>query len=204
MSATQRPKNLEYWFDFASTYSYLTSMRIVSICQKREIQLLWRPFLLGPLFKEQGWSTSPFNIYPAEGAYMWKEMERYSKRYGLSHYKKPSLFPRNGLLASRVSVAAQDAHWLGAFIQGVFRANFEEDRDIATKEEVSKLLEAVGADSKHWLSEAENNEVKLALRERTDRARSLGIFGAPSFIVNGELFWGDNRLEEACEWATSP
>lgn len=190
---------IEFWFDFASTYSYLTTMRIAGVCGARGIQVAWRPFLLGPIFKEQGWATSPFNIYPAEGNYMWKEMERHSRKYGLSAYRKPSAFPRNGLLAARISRAADWEPWLDEFIRRVFRINFEQDRDIADPVEIGGALRSVGVDPVPWLSLADSDRVKQGLRERTEQARSLGIFGAPSFVAAGELFWGDDRLEEACD-----
>jgi 2-hydroxychromene-2-carboxylate isomerase len=190
---------LEYWFDFASTYSYLTTMRIEEACAKRSIQIAWRPFLLGPLFKEQGWSTSPFNVYPAEGNYMWREMERHSRKYGLTQYRRPTGFPRNSLLAARIAVAAKDEPWLGQFIKKVFRLNFEQDKDISDRTHLIELLRKLGINADHWVSMADTDAVKMALRQRTEQARAWGIFGAPSFIAKNELFWGDDRLEEACD-----
>jgi 2-hydroxychromene-2-carboxylate isomerase len=194
--------SLEFWFDFASTYSYLTAMRIERVCAEKGIALSWRPFLLGPLFKQQGWSTSPFNVYPVEGKYMWKEMERHARKQGLIHYRKPSEFPRNSLLAARVAVAAQNERWLGDFIRQVFRAEFEQDLDIGNPKVISEILTSLGEPAERWLERAQSEETKSALRARTEEAQRKEIFGAPSFIAKGELFWGNDRLEEACEFLT--
>lgn len=199
--STRLPE-LEFWFDFASTYSYLTCMRIEKLCTEKQIRLRWRPFLLGPIFKDQGWNNSPFNIYPAEGNYMWKEMERHSRAYGLHSYRKPSQFPRVSLLGARIALVAQDEKWVGEFVRAVYRANFEKDQDISNKDVLSGILDNLGIDSTPWFAQAEEEKAKLNLRDQTERARSLGIFGAPSFTIGQELFWGDDRLEEALHFGS--
>src|SRR5690242_19394790 len=97
---------LEYWFEFASTYSHVASQRVEQLAGAAGVRVAWRPFLLGPIFKAQGWNTSPFNIYAAKGAYMWRDMERLCDKHGI-RFKKPTDFPRNGLLAARVATAAE-------------------------------------------------------------------------------------------------
>lgn len=196
---------LEFWFEFASTYSYLTAPRIAGEARRAGVSLAWRPFLLGPIFQSQGWNDSPFNIYPAKGRYMWRDLERRAARYGY-HFQKPSQFPRNGLRAARVAVAGQDEDWIGDFTARVYRANFEEDRNIAEHEELEKILTDLGLDAAAILSATESDDVKDRLRAQTEEAQALGIFGAPAFAVRkgggeAELFWGDDRLEEALEWA---
>lgn len=192
---------LEFWFDFASTYSYLTAMRAESECARLGIQLVWRPFLLGPIFNQQGWNNSPFIIYPAKGRYMWKEMERFTQSLGLSEFRKPSAFPRNGLMAARVALAAKNEKWQGEFIRQVFKAEFEHDLDIFEPTVIQNILSVVTDDASEWIARAQTAEVKQALREQTDWARTLEIFGAPSFIVGGELYWGNDRFEDACAFA---
>ncbi len=191
---------LQFWFEFASTYSYLSALRIEELAKVHNCKIEWKPFLLGPVFKAQNWNDSPFNIYPAKGNYMWKEMERFSKKYGF-FFRKPSRFPQNGLLAARIACAAQDTPWIADFVKQVYRANFEKDEDISQEPVLEKILRELHLNSKEIFDQANTELNKTQLRKQTDQALSLGIFGAPSFIANGELFWGNDRLEEALVFA---
>ena len=192
--------SLEFWFEFASTYSYLAAARIEALARAADVAVVWRPFLLGPIFKAQGWTDSPFNIYPVKGRYMWRDMERLCERYGLP-LRRPSQFPRNGLLAARVAMAGGDATWVPAFVRGAYRANFGEDRDIADPSVVTVLLHDAGAAADAVLALAASPTVKDQLRAQGERAHGLGLFGAPSFVTRSELFWGNDRLEDAIAWA---
>jgi 2-hydroxychromene-2-carboxylate isomerase len=188
-------QTLSFWFEFASTYSYLAASRVESEARARGVPLRWEPFLLGPIFAAQGWKDSPFNLYEVKGRYMWRDMERLCETLSLP-FRRPSVFPRSGLLAARVACAGQHEPWLPAFVRAVYRANFAEDREIATPETVGEILAAQGLPAEEWLSRASAPETKQRLREQTERAISVGIFGAPSFVVGTELFWGNDRLEQ--------
>ena len=192
--------HIEFWFDFASTYSYPAAMRIEQLAQGQEVPLVWRAFLLGPIFREQGWSDSPFKLYPAKGRYMWRDLERTCSSLGIG-FQRPSEFPRNGLLAARVACRYSDADWLPEFVHNVFRANFQHDQDIAASEVLEACLRPLGKDPVEVLEEAQSPESKARLREQTEAATRHGIFGAPSFVVGDELFWGNDRLEQALSWA---
>lgn len=189
--------DLEFWFDFGSTYSYLSALR----AEDADAPISWRPFLLGPIFHEQGWNDSPFNIYPAKGRYVWRDMERLCARDGIP-FSRPSRFPRNGLLAARVAclAGARSENWLPGFVRAVFRANFAEDREIGDPAEIRSILDDLGQPGADIITEAETPQNKQRLRDQTRRAGELGIFGAPSFVVGGELFWGSDRLEDALAW----
>jgi 2-hydroxychromene-2-carboxylate isomerase len=156
--------------------------------------------LLGPIFAGQGWRDSPFNIYPAKGRYMWRDLARTCERLGFV-LQRPTQFPRNGLLAARVATAAATAPWLADFVRGVYRANFAEDRDIAQPAVVGSVLTALGVDAEAWLGQASSEPVKQQLRAATDEAMAAGIFGAPTLRIGDELFWGNDRVEEAIAWA---
>lgn len=190
---------LQFWFEFASTYSYPAAFRIEALAQHAGIEIEWKPFLLGPIFAEQGWEDSPFNLYPAKGHYMWRDMERLCQHYGLP-FKQPSEFPRSGLLAARVALLCATEPWLPTFVHAIYRANFADDRNIADPELVGAILQALGQPSQVLIEQALSAENKRHLREQTEQASQLGIFGAPSVIVNGELFWGNDRLEDALAW----
>jgi len=192
---------LDFWFEFGSTYSYPAAMRIEALARSRDVSVSWRPFLLGPIFRAQGWDDSPFNIYPAKGRYMWRDLERVCAREGLP-FHHPSTFPRNGLLAARLSCRFSSEPWLPEFVRRVYLANFAEDRDISDVRVIESILQSLGQPSS-LVAEAELPEAKQQLRSQTEQAVSAGIFGAPSFIVDGELFWGNDRLESALSWAQS-
>ncbi|TGK04929.1 2-hydroxychromene-2-carboxylate isomerase [Leptospira semungkisensis] len=190
---------LSFWFEFSSTYSYLSVGRIKSVCEKEGIEFEWKPFLLGPIFKEQGMSDSPFNIYPAKGKYMWRDIERKTEKYGLP-FRKPDIFPRNGLKAARITTAFLDQPWIETFILEIYKLEFSQNVDISDKTALSDLLNSLGQNAEEVLLLSESTENKELLRKNTEEASKLGIFGAPSFIANGELFWGDDRLEDAIEF----
>ena len=200
-TGTGRP-TIEFWYEFASSYSYLSVMRIEALAAAAEVDVAWRPFLLGPVFMSLGWNDSPFNIYPPKGRYMWRDLERLCERYGL-RLKRPSVFPRNGLLAARVACLGQDQAWIGEFSRRVMQANFADDRDIGAEQVIAELLAGLPlpATAGALLAAACEPDGKEALRRQTERACQLGLFGAPSFVVAGELFWGNDRLEDALAWA---
>jgi 2-hydroxychromene-2-carboxylate isomerase len=195
--------DVEFWFEFGSTYSYLSVSSIEDAADAAGVSVRWEPFLLGPIFAEQGWDDSPFNLCPAKGRYMWRDMERLCANHGIP-FARPSRFPRSGLLAARVACLAGVASepWLPSFVRAVFRANFAEDREIGDAAQVGSILDSIGLPGERIVERAQAPENKLRLREQTRRAVGLGIFGAPSFVVDGELFWGNDRLENALAWAT--
>jgi len=189
-------EKLEFWFEFASTYSYVAAEEIEEKAAAARIEVVWRPFLLGPIFAEQGWRDSPFNLYPAKGAYMWRDIERLCQSKGIA-WRRPSAFPRNGLLAARVATALDGAEKLAAFVRAVYRANFSDDLDISDPSVLKEILRGLSLDAEATLNRANDESVKRLLRARTDEAKSRGVFGAPSFFAKEELFWGSDRLELA-------
>ncbi|MET0604959.1 MAG: 2-hydroxychromene-2-carboxylate isomerase [Beijerinckiaceae bacterium] len=197
---TARPK-LDFWFDFASSYSYLAAMRVDALAEEAGVEVQWRPFLLGPIFAAQGWTTSPFNLYPAKGKNMWRDMERQCAHAKLP-LKRPAPFPQNSLAAARVAVAGRDAGWIASFSRALFTAGFGQGLNIADDAVLTNAVRAAGADPNAAMAAARSEEAKGRLRADVELARSLGIYGAPSFITSdGELFWGNDRLEQALDWA---
>lgn len=174
-------------------------MRIDGLASSAGVEIEWRPFLLGPIFKSQGWDTSPFNIYEAKGRYMWRDIERLSAKYGI-HFRKPTVFPRNGVLASRVALASESQEWRSVFSKLVFIANFMEDRDISDEAVIVSILGSLGEEPVSIIRSALSEENKGRLRRATDGAIGRGIFGAPSFVAGDEIFWGNDRLEDALDW----
>ncbi len=192
---------IEFWYEFGSTYSYPAAMRIERLAGEAGVPLRWRPFLLGPILKEQGLNDSPFNIFAAKGRYMWRDLARVCEAEGLPLSLPPVSFPQNGLKAARIALAGEAQGWLPDFTRAVFLANFAEQKDIASEETLAAILSGLGVDAEAALAEAGTQAVKDRLRAQTEEASRRGIFGAPSFLIGDELFWGNDRLEAALAWA---
>ena len=192
---------LDFWFEFASTYSYPAAMRISPLAEAAGVAVRWRPFMLGPIFKEQGWTTSPFNLFPAKGRNMWRDLERTCGTLGLP-FVRPTTFPQNTLLAARVALVGLAEPWGEDYCRAIYRAEFAEGRTVEETETIAGVLTSLGLDASAVLDRAQSNENRSQLRAHTEEAQKLGIFGSPSFVTaDGELFWGNDRLEAALNWA---
>ena len=193
---------LEFWYEFASTYSYPAAMRVEEVAAARGVMLAWRPFLLGPLFfEQQGLRDSPFNVVQAKGDYMWRDLERVCQAEGLP-LQRPSEFPRNTLLPARLALVGAEQGWIAPFSRAVYTANFAQDQDIADEAVLRPLLAQVGADPDAALAAAASAPVKAALKANVEDAKGRGLFGAPSFLTaEGDLYWGNDRLEQAVDAA---
>lgn len=176
-------------------------MRIASLAETSCITVRWRPFMLGPIFKAQGWATSPFNLYPAKGRNMWRDLERVCAALELP-FTRPNPFPQNSLLAARTALVALAGNWGESYCRAIYRAEFGEGRNIEKGDAIGEVLKSLGQDVHAVLEQAQSTKVKSQLREQTEEAQRLGIFGSPSFVTaGGELFWGNDRLEAALDWA---
>jgi 2-hydroxychromene-2-carboxylate isomerase len=191
---------LDFWFEFGSNYSYLSVMRIEDEAARGGVAIRWRPFLLGPIFRSFGWETSPFVLQKQKGDYVWKDMARQCAKYGLP-WQRPSTFPRSAILPHRVALLGAEASWMGAFCRAVMQLNFALDRDVDAAAVVGEVLKGLGLPAEDLIAQAQSDENKLRLRRQTEAAAALGIFGAPTFMVGDEMFWGNDRLDEALSWA---
>jgi 2-hydroxychromene-2-carboxylate isomerase len=192
---------IDFWYDFASTYSYLAAMRAEAVAKAAGVALHWRPFLLGPIFKSHGMDTSPFNIYPVKGRYSVRDLERLAERQGLPKFHLPVPFPANSLLASRAALALSGEARPG-FSRAVYLAEFADGRDISDRGTIGDLLSKLGHDADAVLAKTGEQAIKDKLRTETEEAAKQGIFGAPNFVTeDGEHFWGNDRLEQAIDWA---
>ena len=193
--------HLDFWFEFASTYTYPAAMRIDRAAAERGVTVRWRPFLLGPIFASFGWRDSPFNLQAGKGRYMWRDLERLCRRDGLP-FVRPDPFPQHSVLAARVALVVLTYEWGPDFCRRVFHAEFGEGRQIADREVLTTLLHEYATTPEQVLVDAESAGNKDRLRGQTEEAQRLGIFGAPSFTTpDGELFWGADRLDDALDWA---
>jgi 2-hydroxychromene-2-carboxylate isomerase len=200
MQHTAPPREIEFWFELGSNYSYLSALRIPQLAERAGVAIRWQPFLLGPIFASFGWSTSPFVLQPQKGAYVWNDMRRQCAKYGLP-WQRPSVFPRAAVLPTRVALHGAGEPWIADFVKAIMLANFAHDEDIASEAKVLEALGALGLPATAIVAECQNEANKPKLREQTDRAKALGIFGAPTFFVGTEMFWGNDRLDDALELA---
>lgn len=193
---------LDFWFDFASTYSYPAAMRVQAVASTAGVKVTFRPFLLGPIFKAQGWTTSPFNLFPAKGRNMWRDLERICAELSLPPIRRPEPFPQNSILAARVALIALAHPWGEEFCRAVFSAEFADGQRIDDPETMAAVLSKLNVAPAAVLAAALADDNKARLRVQTEEAQKLGLFGAPSFTTaDGELFWGNDRLEQALAWA---
>jgi 2-hydroxychromene-2-carboxylate isomerase len=192
---------LDFFLELASTYSYPAAMRIGTLASSAGVSVRWRPFLLGPTLKARGLDTSPFNLFPNKGRYMWRDMERVAAALRLP-FQRPDPFPQSSLLAARVAQVGLLADWGEAFCRSVYMAEFGAGRSIADQATIADLLCGLELAPEPILARAQSDEIKAKLRAETDAAQRLGVFGAPTFVTgDGELFWGNDRLEQALAWA---
>lgn len=203
-------RTLDFWVEFASTYTYLAAQRIASVAEAAGVSVRWRPFLLAPIFGAQGWTTSPFNIYPTKGAFMFRDLARRCEAHGLPFAAEQiAMLPVNSVPAARLALAALESTARGPELcRAICRAHWGDGRDISSAEVLAEVVAAAGFDVDALSAAAASDAVRPLLRGNTEEAQRRGIFGAPSFTIGAEgegqeLFWGDDQLEDAVAWAAT-
>ncbi len=192
--------SIEFWFEYGSTYTYLSVVRIGEMAAARSIDVAWKPFLLMPILAEDGMPDGPFLPFPKRTAYMWRDLERRAEEHGVP-YRRPSVYPPHTLLTARIGLIAADGGWCEDFTRETFRRHWTEDITIGSDENIRGSLTAVGRNPDDVLARAQSDANKAALKAQTAAASERGIFGSPSFLIGSELFWGDDRLEAALAYA---
>ena len=190
---------IDFWFSIGSTYSYLTVMRLSDVGRASGVDIHWRPFNVRHVMIEQ--NNIPFKDKPVKTAYMWRDIERRAERYGLSP-KIPAPYPLPGLvLANLVATVGREEGWLEKYVVATYRRWFEKGEPAGEEPNISASLGEIGCDPQRVLAAAQSERVTSALASATEEAMELGVFGSPTFVVDGEVFWGDDRLEDALAWA---
>lgn len=192
---------LDFWYDFASTYSFLSALRIAPLAEAEGVTVRWRPFLLGPIFQSQNMTTSPFVTFPLKGKHMWRDMERLAAEMKIG-FRRPAIFPQNSLLAARVAMAGMEQGWGEDFTRAIYLAEFSDGKTISEQSVIADVLGKLKLPVDATLTHAQSDDNKSKLRMQTEHAQKLELFGAPSFTTaDGEIFWGNDRLEQALRWA---
>jgi 2-hydroxychromene-2-carboxylate isomerase len=192
------PKSIDFWFTMGSTYSYLTVMRLAGVEAQTGVAFRWRPFHLLTLLQEM--RHVPFADKPAKASYMWRDITRRAQKYGIP-VKTPAPYPvRHSITANRVAVLGLQEGWGKSFIRAAYRRWLELGQETGAEPNLSASLAEVGQRPERVLSAANSDEICRVLESETDEARRLEIFGSPTFALAGELFWGDDRLDDALEW----
>jgi 2-hydroxychromene-2-carboxylate isomerase len=191
-------KTVEFFFDLGSPATYLAYTQLPKICEQTDSQLIYRPMLLGGVFKATG-NASPITV-PAKGRYMFQDLDRYAKRYGVPLKFNPH-FPINTLMLMRAVTGMQLRHpeRFQAFINCLFHALWVEGRSLDDPATVAAVLTQNGFDPNEVLALTADEDVKAALKENTEEAVQRGVFGAPSMFVEGQLFFGQDRLDFVLE-----
>jgi len=184
-------RSIEFFWDAASPYTYLAATQIEALAARAGAGLVWRPFLLGKVFEATG-NRMPAAV-PAKARHLFSDVQRWSQHYGVP-VAFPKVFPVNSVLALRAGLAAAAQGQGAAFALGVMRAYWVDGADIGQPQAVSAVATALGLDGAALLSQAQEQPVKDQLRANTEEAVKRGAFGAPTFFVGEQMFWGNDRL----------
>lgn len=184
-------KKVEFFFDVGSPASYLAWTQLESMAQRTNAKIIWRPMLLGAVFQATG-NASPAAV-PAKGAYMPKDLKRFSNIYEVPFNFNP-FFPLNTMHLMRGATAYLEEPEFQPYLAAIFNALWSEQLNMESPKVVAEVLTKAGIDVTDFMARISETEVKERLKDTTEEAVARGVFGAPSFFVNGEMFFGQDRL----------
>lgn len=191
-------RRIDFWFTMGSTYTYLSAMRLPDVARAAGVSFRWRPFHLAVLLKET--NHIPFADKPAKSAHMWRDIERRAAMHGIPA-RLPAPYPlANTERANLVAIVGMREGWGVDYVRAAYRRWFQHGEENGSDANLAASLSEVGQEPARVLTLAAGEAARTELAAETDAARAAGLFGAPSFTVGGELFWGDDRLEDALDW----
>lgn len=194
---------IDFYFDFSSPYAYLGSTRIEAVAEKHNRTVNWQPILLGAIFKVSG--QAPLTSYPLKGDYALHDFNRAAREHKVP-YKFPDPFPIGAVAASRTccwlksSADASVKDKLSPFVHSAFKAYYVDGRNISELDEVLAIAQSVGIDKEALALGLTDQSIKDALKKAVEQAIEIGVFGAPTSVVDGEMFWGSDRIEQIDRW----
>ena len=190
---------IDFWYSIGSTYSYLSVMRLPDLAKAAEVEFRWRPFDVRHIMFEQ--NNIPFRNKPVKTAYMWRDIERRAENYGLRPLV-PVPYPlRELVFANQVAILGTEEGWAEDYTRATYRRWFEAGQPPGEEPNLSQSLAEIGKDPDRVTQAARSDRVAKALERVTAEAMGLGIFGSPTFAVGSEIFWGDDRIDDAIAWA---
>tara|TARA_B100001173_G_scaffold43069_1_gene33862 strand:- start:86 stop:676 length:591 start_codon:yes stop_codon:yes gene_type:complete len=193
-------KNIDFYFSIGSTYTYLTVTRILDVEKKHQIKFNWKPFSVRVIMKEM--DNIPFPKDKINKVnYMWRDIERRAEGYGF-FAKTPVPYPLSEFdLANQIAILGLDKGWGTDYIRLTYKKWFQEGKEPAIDPSISEICKELGLNKDEIISEAKSKIFEKKYISNTDSARKKKVFGSPSFIVENEIFWGDDRMEDAINWA---
>jgi 2-hydroxychromene-2-carboxylate isomerase len=184
-------QQVEFFFDYGSPFSYLADTQLAALERRMGATVVYRPMLLGAVLKETG-NASPITV-PAKGRYMGVELHRWARRYGVP-FAANKFFPINTMRLMRGAVAAQHAERFAEYHRAIYPAFWVDGANLGEPEVIRAVLDKAGLNADLILARIEEPDVKEQLRLNTEEAVRRGVFGAPTFFVGEEMFWGNDRL----------
>ena len=193
-------KDIDFYFSIGSTYTYLTVTRILDVEKKHQIKFNWKPFSVRAIMKEM--NNIPFPKDKINKVnYMWRDIERRAESYGF-FAKTPVPYPLSEFdLANQIAILGLDKGWGTDYIRLTYKKWFQEGKEPAIDPSISEICKELGLNKNEIVSEAKSEIFEKKYISNTDSARENKVFGSPSFIVENEIFWGDDRMEDAINWA---
>ena len=192
--------NIDFFFSIGSTYTYLSVTRIVEIEKKEQIKFNWKPFSVRAIMKEM--NNIPFPKDKLNKVnYMWRDIERRAKGYGF-FAKTPVPYPLSEFdLANQIAILGLDKGWGVDYVRMTYKKWFQENKEPAIDPSISEICDELKINKDEILLEAKTELIEGKYLANTNTARNHKIFGSPSFVVGNEIFWGDDRMEDAINWA---
>ena len=193
-------QNIDFYFSIGSTYTYLSVTRILDVEKKHQVKFNWLPFSVRSIMKEM--NNIPF---PKEKMnkvnYMWRDIERRAEGYGF-FAKTPVPYPLTEFdLANKLALLGLKEGWGVDYIRLTYKRWFQEGKEPATEPNISEIFKELKIDKEKVIKDANSSEIDKQYLKNTESAKENKVFGSPSFIVNGEIFWGDDRMEDAITWS---
>ena len=194
---------IDFWFSIGSTYPYLSVNRIAEVAKKENLLINWRPFSVRKIMMDM--DNIPFTppSKKIKSDYMWRDIERRAKFYGFEA-KVPAPYPLKEFdLANQIAVLGMNEGWGADYVISTYQRWFQKGMEPATEPNLSEILNKLNLNKDEVAKNANSHDIKNQYLQNTENAYKLGVFGSPTFIYKGEVFWGDDRLEDCIKWINS-